>query len=93
VAYPGIFFGGFQQIQLRTEGRENGDLGALAPESGVPLNLQSGSTLSNFWDVEVCYGCIFHGTGNSAQLCQNFGISGGFEPPPKPSPRYATVVD
>jgi hypothetical protein len=25
-----------------------------------------------------CYICIFHGTGNSAQLChQNFGISGG----------------
>jgi hypothetical protein len=24
-----------------------------------------------------CYGCIFHGTGNSAQLWQNFGISGG----------------
>ena len=35
-----------------------------------------------------CYGCIFHGTGNSAQLCQNFGISGGggLNPPP----RYAT---
>jgi len=32
VAYPGIFFGGgFQQIQLRTEGREDGDLGAVAP--------------------------------------------------------------
>jgi hypothetical protein len=34
VAYPGILFGvgwGVQQIQLRTEGRENGDLGALAP--------------------------------------------------------------
>ena len=32
VAYPGIFFGrgGFQQIQLRTEDRENGDLGAVA---------------------------------------------------------------
>jgi hypothetical protein len=33
VAYPGIFFrrggGGFQQIQLRSEGRENGDLGAV----------------------------------------------------------------
>jgi hypothetical protein len=31
VAYPGILFGGggFQQIQLRTEGRENGDLGAV----------------------------------------------------------------
>ena len=32
VAYPGIFFGGgVQQIQLRTGGRENGDLGAVAP--------------------------------------------------------------
>jgi hypothetical protein len=32
VAYPGNFFGGgFQQIQLRTEDRENGDLGATAP--------------------------------------------------------------
>jgi len=37
VAYPGILFGGrgIQQIQLRTEGRENGDLGAVAPYSGV----------------------------------------------------------
>jgi hypothetical protein len=35
--------GGVQQIQLRTEGRENwdlGDLGAVAPYSGVPLCLQ-----------------------------------------------------
>ena len=31
VAYPGIFFGGVQQIQLRTEVREDGDLGAVAP--------------------------------------------------------------
>ena len=32
VAYPGIlFWGGVQQIQLRTEERENGDLGALDP--------------------------------------------------------------
>jgi hypothetical protein len=32
VAYPVFFFrGGVQQIQLRTEGRQNGDLGALAP--------------------------------------------------------------
>jgi hypothetical protein len=30
---PGIFCGGwgFQQIQLKTEGSENGDLGAVAP--------------------------------------------------------------
>jgi hypothetical protein len=26
-----FFLGGGQQIQLRTEGRENGDLGAVAP--------------------------------------------------------------
>jgi hypothetical protein len=31
VVYPGILFGGgVQQIQLRTEDRENGDLGAVA---------------------------------------------------------------
>jgi hypothetical protein len=29
---------------LRTEGRENGDLGAVAPLPGVPLNLQMGET-------------------------------------------------
>jgi len=33
VMYPGILFGEgeVQQIQLRTEDRENGDLGAVAP--------------------------------------------------------------
>ena len=35
VAYPRILFGrgdgGVQQIQLRAEDRENGDLGAVAP--------------------------------------------------------------
>jgi len=34
VAYPGIFFeggGGVQQIRLRTEDRENWDLGAVTP--------------------------------------------------------------
>jgi hypothetical protein len=36
VAYPGILFGGgVQQIQLRTEDRENGDLGSIAPYSGI----------------------------------------------------------
>jgi hypothetical protein len=42
-----IFFwggGGVQQIQLRIEARENGDLGAVAPYSGVPLNLQMNET-------------------------------------------------
>jgi len=34
VAYPGILFGwggGVQQIQLRTEDKENGDQGVVAP--------------------------------------------------------------
>jgi hypothetical protein len=31
VAYPGILFGGVQQILLSTEGRENGEWGAVAP--------------------------------------------------------------
>jgi hypothetical protein len=34
VAYPGIFSGGgggVQKIHLRTEGRENGNLGAFRP--------------------------------------------------------------
>jgi hypothetical protein len=37
VVYPGIFFrgGGRVQIQVRTEDRENRDLGAAAPYSGV----------------------------------------------------------
>jgi hypothetical protein len=35
VAYPGIFSGGGgQQIQLRTEDRENRKLGAVAPSQG-----------------------------------------------------------
>jgi len=43
VAYPGILFGGgVQQIQFRTEDRENGDLGVVAPlvrGSGGSCNL------------------------------------------------------
>ena len=37
VAYREILFGGggVQQIQVRTEDRENGDMGAVAPWSGV----------------------------------------------------------
>jgi len=39
VAYPGIVFGGVHQIQLRTEGRENGDLGTELRGSGGSCNL------------------------------------------------------
>jgi hypothetical protein len=38
-----------------------------------------------------CYGCIFHGTGNLAQLCQNLGMSGGVLTPQTPI-RYTTAV-
>jgi hypothetical protein len=69
--------GGFQQIHLRTEGRENGDLGALAPSQGFHSICKWVNPV--FW---LGYRLIFHGTGNSAQLCQNFGISeGGLNPP------------
>jgi hypothetical protein len=72
VAYPGIFFGGVQQIQLRIEGTENGNLGAVAPTQGFHSICKWMKPI--FW--LGCYGCIFHGTGNSAQLFQNFEISG-----------------
>jgi hypothetical protein len=65
------FLRGVQQIQLRTEGRENGDLGAVAPSQGFHSICKRMKPI--FW--LGCYGCIFHGTGNSAQLCQSFGIS------------------
>jgi hypothetical protein len=84
-----FFFGwGVQQIQL-TEGRDNRDLGAVAPHSGVPPNLQVGETCI----IIISFlRCTFHGTGNSARLCQNFGIiSGGFEPP-KPPPLGTPVT-
>jgi hypothetical protein len=75
-----------QQIQL-TEGRENRDLGTVAPWFGVPPNLQMGETL-----ILIRFlGCIFYGTGNSTRLFQNFGIiSEGFEPP-KPPSGYASA--
>jgi hypothetical protein len=61
-----------QQIQLRTEGRENGDLGAVAPYSGVPLNLQMSETrilirlLRMYFPRNYKFGSV----------CQNLGISG-----------------
>jgi hypothetical protein len=82
-----FFLMGVQQIQVSTEGRGNGALGALVPPS------QGFHSICK-WVKPIfslgCYGCIFHGTGNSAQLCQNFGISGVLNPPNPLIPRYAT---
>jgi hypothetical protein len=67
---------------LRTGGRENGDLGAVTPYSWVPFNPhnpQISETLILIRWLRI----IFCGTGNSAQLSQNSGISGGvLKPPP-----------
>jgi hypothetical protein len=82
-----------QQIQLRTEGRGNGERGS---GGGSPL-VRCSAQFVNEWNpvfVLGFYGCIFYGTGNSAQLCQNFGISGkgtGFELP-TPPPQYAAAT-
>jgi hypothetical protein len=89
VAYPGIFFwggGGVQQIPLRAERMGSG---GSSPKSGVPLYLQMSKTLILF--RLLC--CIFHRTGNLAQLCQNFWISGvpnAPNPAPLGTPLYRT---
>jgi hypothetical protein len=71
-----FFWGGVQQIQL-TEGRENRDLGAVAPHSGVSPNLQMGETciLIRFWK----FGSALSKLGN------NFGGGGGLIPQNPPS--------
>jgi hypothetical protein len=96
VAYPGIFSGGgglhqeffrrgrAQQIKLRTEGRESGDLGAVAPQSGVPLNLKMNETriVIRLLRMYIPRNWEF---GSALEKLRNFG---GFE---HPNPlRYAT---
>jgi hypothetical protein len=44
VADPGNLFGGVNQIQLRTEGSDNGNLETTALLSGGSLNLQMSKT-------------------------------------------------
>jgi len=48
VAYPGILFGGVQQIQLTTEDRENGDLGG-----GSPLVRGSGRSCNLVQEISI----------------------------------------
>jgi hypothetical protein len=79
------FCSGVQQIQLRTEGRENGDLGAVAPKSGGPLNLQSGSTLSDFRDVRMYFPRNWE-FGSALSKLRNFGGRGDLNLPNPPPP-------
>jgi hypothetical protein len=89
VTYPGILFGGGgQQIQLRTVDRENEDLGAVTPWSGVPLNLQMSETrilirlLRMYFPQKLEFG-------SALSKLRNFG-GGGEGEHPNP-PRYASV--
>jgi hypothetical protein len=83
---PKNFFpeGGVQQIQLRTEDRENGVWGRYFPSHGFCSICKCVNPVF----ILVCYGCIFHGTGNLAHLCESFGISG--EVGCRTTPRYTT---
>jgi hypothetical protein len=79
VAYLGILFGRVQQIQLRTEGRENGDLRTVAPWSGVPLNLQMSETRILIRLLWVYFPRNWE-FGSALSKLRNFG-SGGLNPP------------
>jgi hypothetical protein len=78
---PGFFRGwGLNKFSWEQRAERTGIWGRNPPSRGFHSICKWVKPV--FW--LSCYGCIFHGTGNSAQLCQNFGISGGggvFEPP------------
>jgi hypothetical protein len=79
---------GVQQIQLRREGRENGDLGAV----GVPLNLQMSETRLRIRLLRMYFPRNW-AFGSALSKLWNFRGGGGrVEPPPKPPPRYATGI-
>jgi hypothetical protein len=83
-AYSGILFewggggGRVYQIQLRTEGRENGDLGAIAPSQGFPLNLQMSGTRILIRLVRMYFPRNWE-FGSALSKLRNFG-----DPPPNP---------
>jgi hypothetical protein len=56
VAYPEFFFGGGGGCSTSSEDRENRDLGAVAPSSGVTPNFQMGETRILIGFLR----CIFH---------------------------------
>jgi hypothetical protein len=80
-----FFFGGVSTNSVEDRGQRERGLEEVAPQSGFHSIYK--------WVKPVfllgCYGCIFHGTRNLAQLCQNLGFW-GFLNPPNP-PRYATA--
>jgi hypothetical protein len=79
MAYPGLFWeGGFYKFSWGQRAARTEIWGRQSPSQGFRSIWKWAKPVF----LLVCDGCIFHGTGNSAQLCQNFGISeGGVEPP------------
>jgi hypothetical protein len=86
VAYPGILSLGWgvQQIQLRTKGRDNRDLGAVALWLRVPINLQMSKTRILIRLLRIYFPRISE-FGSASEF-----RGGGDWTPPNP-PRSATV--
>jgi hypothetical protein len=76
---PGYIFRGAQQIQLRTEGRENRDLGAVVPLTGLPLNLQISETRILIMLLRVYFPRNWE-FGSALSKLRNFGGGGGERP-------------
>jgi hypothetical protein len=83
-----FFWGGVQRNQLRREGRESGDLGAVAPLSRVSFNLQMSGTriLIRVLRMYIPRNWEF---GSAFSKLRNFGGGGVNSPTP---PRYATAL-
>jgi hypothetical protein len=77
------FFGGVQQIQLRTEGRENGDLGGSSPlfrgftQFANEQNPYSDYVVRDVYSTEL-------GIWRSFKKKKNYENWRGFDPPPPP---------
>jgi hypothetical protein len=83
---PRIFFSwGFNKFSWGQRAERTGIRGRLLPSQRLRSFCKWVKTVL----LIDCYWCIFHGTGNLAQLCQTFWISRGGDKPPKPL-RYPT---
>jgi hypothetical protein len=70
-------------MKLSTEGRETGELGAVALYSGVPLNLQMSESHILIRLLQMCFPRNWE-FGSALSKLRNFGGGGGFNPPKTP---------
>jgi hypothetical protein len=79
VVYPGILFrGGVNKFSSGERAERTGNWGRQSLSQGFHSICKWVKPIF----LLVCYRFIFHRTGNSAQLCQNFGILGVLNSPP-----------